>query len=240
MRWEKSVRLSLSDQAYELIKNDIITCALEPGQQIAQQQLGERYQLGVTPIREALQRLAQEGFVQAIPRFGYIVTPITLSDVHEIFELRAILESAAARLAALQGTDAQLQQFGDAADFTYVYKDQQSYTDFLARNAEFHRSLALLAGNRRLADQIARLLDELTRVFHLGLDLRDSAEEMRNEHLDLVKALSNREPDQAEQIVRDQVARSQQRVVEALTARLSGRGSQALRQAVQVEHSGSS
>jgi DNA-binding GntR family transcriptional regulator len=226
---------SLSEQAYEIIKSEIITCTLEPGQQIAQQQLVERYQLGVTPIREALQRLALEGFVQPIPRFGYIVSPVTFSDVHEIFELRSVLESAAARLAALRGTDKQLEELSSAASFTYVYRDPQSYSDFLALNADFHRALALIAGNRRLADQISKVVDELMRVFHLGLDLRDSAEEMRDEHLALASALCDRDPDRAEQIVQSQIARSLQRVLEALTERLVGDSSTALRHAVQVE-----
>jgi len=238
MPWPMTEKLSLTDQAYRVIKGEIITCALEPGKQIAQQQLAERYQLGLTPVREALQRLAMEGFVQAIPRVGYVVSPITFSDLHEIFELRAIFESAAARLAAVRGTDKQLADFSQAADFTYVYRDTQSYSDFLARNAGFHRALGILAGNGRLADQIARVLDELTRVFHLGLDLRDSAEEMRDEHLALVKALCDRDPLRAEHIVHSQIERSRQRVLEALMDRLLSGSSRALGRTVQVELAG--
>jgi DNA-binding GntR family transcriptional regulator len=214
------MRVSLSDRAYDIVKSDILTCALEPGEQVAQQQLAEKYQLGLTPIREALQRLAQEGFVQPIPRFGYVVSPITFSDVQEIYELRSILESAAVRLAVARGTEQQLAEVARIADFTYVYQNRESYTYFLARNTDFHRSVAALAGNRRLADQILKLLDEMTRIFHLGLDLRDSATEMREEHLNLVKALCARDPCRAEQVVRSQIARSQQRVLEALTHRL--------------------
>lgn len=232
------MRPSISDQAYEIIKTEIITCALKPGEQIVQQQLVEKYQLGTTPIREALQRLAQQGFVQPIPRFGYIVSPITFSDVHEIYELRSILESAAVRLAAIRGTEQQLEEIVRAADFTYIYKDRQSYSDFLAHNFDFHRSVAVLTGNRRLIDQISSLLDEMTRIFHLGLDLRDSADEMRDEHLALAKALLNRDPDRAERLVQSQIARSQERVLEALTRRIGNSPSGALRQAVQVEPTG--
>jgi DNA-binding GntR family transcriptional regulator len=127
---------SLTDQVYDTIKKDILTCTLQPGQQIAQPQLAEKYQAGTTPVREALHRLAREGLVQPIPRFGYIVTPITLSDVNEIFELRTIVEAASARLAAYEGRrssepDCQL------ADYTCVYQDRSSYSDFLAHNTDF-------------------------------------------------------------------------------------------------------
>jgi DNA-binding GntR family transcriptional regulator len=208
--------MSLSDRAYDIIKREIITCVLAPGEQIVQAQLAERYGIGTTPVREALQRLAQEGFVRSVPRFGYVVTPVTLSDLQEIYELRAILEAAAVCLAAVQATDGQLEQIRQQADFTYVYRDVPSYTAFLEHNAHFHRSVASLAGNQRLVDHISRLLDELMRVFHLGLDLRDSAEEMRSEHVALAEALIARDARRAEELMRRQIGRSQQRVVEAL------------------------
>jgi DNA-binding GntR family transcriptional regulator len=227
----------LSDEAYELIKDEIITCTLEPGQQIAQNQFVERYQLGLTPIREALQRLATEGFVTPIPRFGYVVAPITFSDIYEMYELRSILELATVGLAAVRATDNQLKEISRAADFAYTFGDSRSYSNFLALNTAFHHSIAVASGNRRLADQIAKVLDELTRVFHLGLDLRDSAEEMRDEHLALAKALCDRAPDRAEQIVQSQIARSQQRVLQALTERLASGSSRMLGNVVEVEPS---
>ena len=226
---------SLADKAYSIAKSEILTCALEPGQQIVQSKLAERYHIGLTPIREALQRLALEGYVQPIPRFGYIVSPVTISDVHEIYELRSIVESAAVRLAAMRGSQEQLSEILASADFTYVYKDRQSYVEFLARNVDFHRSIAVAAGNQRLVDLVSRLLEELTRVFHLGLHLRDSAEEMRGEHLALAQALHDRDPDRAEQIIQRQNETSQIRVLEALTRRAGGSFSSSLSSTVQVK-----
>jgi DNA-binding GntR family transcriptional regulator len=225
---------SLTDQVYEMLKKDIITCVLQPGQQIAQPELAERYQAGLTPIRDALHRLAQEGLVQPIPRFGYIVAPITFSDVTEIYELRSILESAAARLAALRAPKEQLDQIVELADCIHVYQDHASYLRFLASNTQFHRAVAVAAGNQRLVDSITRLLDELTRVFHLGLETRDSAEEERAEHKVLAEVLARRDPDEAQRIVQAQIAHSQQRVLDALMPETGGRFN-ALSQTVQIK-----
>ena len=214
----------LSEQAYEIIKNDILTCVLEPGKQIAQSQLAERYQVGTTPIREALQRLAQEGFVQTIPRFGYTISYVTLSDVHEIFELRAILEPAAARLAATRATDERLTEIARMADFYYAYGDESNNPKAHVHNADFHRAIAAEAGNGRLLDQIDQVLDEMTRIFHLGLDLGNYAGEMHQEHLALVKALQNHDPNRAERLMKDQIVQSRQRVLEILTNRLGSLG----------------
>lgn len=207
---------SLAGQVYEIIKKDIITCAYKPGQQIAQQQLADRYSVGVTPVREALQKLTREGLIQPIPRYGYLVTNITVADVAEVFELRAILETAAARLAAVRANAEQLDHLSELADSTYVFKVKESYADFLGHNREFHVAVARASGNRRLVSAVAQVMDEMTRMFHLGLDVKDSAEEMRNEHQELVEMLRKKDPEGAEQVVLAQINRSQGRIFEAL------------------------
>ncbi len=207
----------LADQVYSTLKEEIISCAWMPGQQINQAQLAEKYSSGLTPVREALQRLVQEGYVQAIPRFGYIVSPVTISDVREIYELRHVLESAAVRLAILRASDLQLNQLSEEVHFTYRHGDRDSYHQFLIKNAAFHDRIASFSQNSRLMANIHKTLEELRRVFHLGLDLRDSAEEMYHEHLELVKAMTARDVSLAERIVRDQIFRSEERVLEALT-----------------------
>ena len=92
----KIPRNMLSETAYDLIKNDIVTCAFDPGQFIAQAELAEKYAVGMT-VREALRRLAQEGFVARF-RMGYIVSQITPRDT-----CRAGTAGAGGRLAAPGG-----------------------------------------------------------------------------------------------------------------------------------------
>ena len=210
------MRQSLTQKAYSLIKDEIMTCTLEPGQQIAQPQLAERYKLSLTPVHDALQRLSQEGFLQAIPRFGYVVTPISVMDVHEIFDLRALLEPEAARLAAIHGTKEAFARIQKAAEFSYIPGDRRSITQFVGRNAEFHRSIADVAGNRRLAEAIYRMLDELTRIFYLGLNMREMTREVFDEHHRIAMAISKQDPDESEQTSRDEVLRSRDRILDAL------------------------
>lgn len=210
--------MSLADRAYELIRKDILRCDLQPGQSIVQAVLADKYGVGMTPVREALQRLAHEGLVQPVPRAGYTVSHITLSSVRELFELRNILETAAVRMAVARASDEQLRQVSENASFTYVYTDKEDYDRFLARNQEFHCSIAVLGGNQRLVETLSETLDGLNRVFHLGLEVRDSAEEMRAEHVALAKALVERDEERASAIVSNQIARSIQRVMDALTS----------------------
>ncbi|NPV78411.1 MAG: GntR family transcriptional regulator [Anaerolineae bacterium] len=208
--------MNLSRKAYNLIREEIITCILSPGQQINQGEIAKKLQMGITPVREALTRLAHEGLVTVLPRYGYLVSPITLTDLNELFEYRVILETAAVKMAAQKASDQQILALLAMADFTYHYKEIQDHTKFLNRNAQFHSAVATLANNRRLSESLSSVLDELTRFFHIGLNLRDSADEMRTEHMDLARALQERDESKAEDIVRRQIDRSRQRIIEAL------------------------
>ena len=211
---------SFAGQAYAIIKKDILTCVLDPGSKIAQPELVKRYDFGITPIREALKRLEQEGLVKSMPRFGYLISPITIQDVEEIFEQRMILEKSAVQMAIECASDEQLASIMQHANFTYIYKDRETYLIFLEQNISFHRAIALAAGNRRLADILTIVLGEMTRPFNLGLDLRDSAEEMRREHIAIATTLVHRDVEAAEQTITAQITRSRERVVEMLNKRL--------------------
>ena len=213
------MRATLANKAYEQIKSDIITCTYEPGQQIAQPQLVEKYQIGITPVREALQRLAQEGFLQPIPRFGYVVTSISIPDVYQIYELRAILEPAAAYIAAKIAAQEDLEHLLKNADFSYIPGDRQSIIDFVKNNAKFHLSVAKATGNRRLVEAISKLLDEMARIFHLGLNFREMSQEVRAEHLAIATAIYQRDPAKAEQTSREEIASSRERILDVLRNR---------------------
>jgi DNA-binding GntR family transcriptional regulator len=215
--------LSLAEKAYSVIKKDILTCVLDPGSQIAQSQLVERYEFGVTPIRESLKRLEQEGFVRPIPRFGYIICPITINDIEDVYGVRMILETSAVKLAIQRASDEQLAKLQTKANFTYTFKDRESYLQFLEHNISFHVSIAMASGNRKLADLLSKVLNEMTRIFNLGLDLRDSAQEMTREHILLADALAGRALEKAIQIITDQIVLSRQRVMEEMTQRLGQR-----------------
>jgi DNA-binding GntR family transcriptional regulator len=211
---------SLAEKAYSVIKKDILTCQLYPGSQIAQSQLVERYEFGVTPIREALKRLENEDYVRSIPRFGYIINPITIRDIEDIYGLRLILETSSVRLAIQRASDEELARLEEAVDFTYTFKDRETYLEFLQHNINFHVSIAMASGNRKLAEMLSSVLTEMTQIFNLGLDLRDSAQEMRHEHQALVDALIARDLENAVQIITDQIHLSRQRVMEEFSERL--------------------
>jgi DNA-binding GntR family transcriptional regulator len=218
---------SLARRAYEALKQDILTCVLAPGAQIYEGELAARYGMSKTPVREALNLLGQEGLVQVLPRRGYLVAPVTLRDVQEVFQLRLLLETAAAELAAEHITEEGLRQLNALVAVRYTYRDRASYARFLRANREFHVAVAQASGNGRLAAFVGKLLEDMERILHLGLDLRDSADEMAGEHAELVDALLRGDGVLARRVVTEQLQSSRKRVLEALVA--AGGGADGIR-----------
>jgi DNA-binding GntR family transcriptional regulator len=206
----------LTDRAYERIKHDIIGCLIAPGTEISEAQLCAQYKLGKAPVRMALSRLAHDGLVRAIPRRGYIVTAVTLKDIQDVFELRLMLEPAAARMAAGRVDGQRLRMLDEVCRAGYQPGDAKSISRFLEANKAFHVALAQAAGNVRLANAIEQLLDEMTRLLHLGLGLRNRSQEMQHEHRALVKALTRGDGATAERICREQIEAARSMVLSAI------------------------
>jgi DNA-binding GntR family transcriptional regulator len=207
---------SLSDGAYAAIRRDILTCVLAPGEAISEATLCERYDLGKAPVRAALSRLRQEGLVSASPRRSYMVAPITLRDVQELYALRLILESASARLAAGKIDSGRLEKLDAICRRGYTPGDPASTLRFLEANRAFHLQVAESGGNQRFVRLLGQVLDETTRVMHVGLGLRNRSAEMQHEHHALLEALRRNDGEAAAQIAESQVAASRDMVLSGL------------------------
>ncbi|HUP95110.1 MAG TPA: GntR family transcriptional regulator [Burkholderiales bacterium] len=210
----------LTERAYERLRRDIISCAIAPGSEISEAQLASQYKLGKAAVRVALTKLGHDGLVRAIPRRGYMVMPVTLQDIHDVFELRLMLEPAAARMAAGKVSTQQLKLYDEVCRTGYQPGDAKSTGRFLEANKAFHVTIAQATGNARLADAIELLLDEMTRLLHLGLGVRKGALIANYEHKGLVKALARGDGETAERICREQIEASRNMVLSAvLTSR---------------------
>lgn len=206
----------LTDRAYERIKHDIICCILPPGTEVSEAQLCAQYKLGKAPVRMALTRLAHDGLVRAIPRRGYMVTAVTLKDIQDVFELRLMLEPAAARMAAGRVNTQRLRTLDEACRAGYHPGDAKSISRFIDATKAFHVAIAQATGNLRLARAIEELLDEMTRLLHLGLGLRNRSQEMQHEQRALVKALLRGDGATAERLSREQIEATRNMVLSAI------------------------
>ena len=209
---------NLNETAYRAIKGDIIACVLQPGEEISEGVLVARYGFSKAPIRSALVRLRQEGLIVSRGRQGNIVSPVTLRDVQEVFQLRLLLEVAAARLAAGRVDPERIRELNRVVHAGFSPGEPSSEAAYLEANREFHRYVAEAAGNQRLAALLVDLMEQHERIVHLGLALQSRGHEFVHFHDNLVNALVDGDADLAAKLTERALRGGQQKVLEALLA----------------------
>lgn len=213
---ETAERQTAAEAVYRALRRDLITLRHPPGASLTELKLAARYGTSRVPVREACRRLQQEGLLVGRPYRGYSVTPISLKEISDCFDLRELLECHALELTARRASASSLAGLTPLAAAAYTFHDWQSYTAFLERNLDFHLRLAALARNDRLLAVLRDLLATMQRFFFLGLDLGDYGAEMRSEHEELLALLEQGQTAAAVDCLRGQIRSSRDRILRAL------------------------
>jgi len=201
----------LSEKAYRLIKEKIITLELPPSELIDEPALMEELGLGRTPIREALLQLESESLVTILPRRGLLVAGIKVTDLQQIFEVRMVLESFCARLAAQRITEEQM------AEMEAILQDLERVPDGDARalmdvDERVHTLMYQAAGNEFLADVLNRLYFLSLRLWYLALDRLGDVRAAIEQHRDSFEALRARDGARAEAFIQQHMVEFQRKI----------------------------
>lgn len=188
-------RKSLREHAYGVIRARIVGLELAPGTRLVERDLADELQVSRIPLREAFQRLQQDGLVVTIPHQGTIVAPFTVDDVRDLFDVRESLEVLAARLAAERAGQDGLDALAVQLDTARQATNRNDKPAIAAANARFHAIVVELAANP-LLETILRPLEARTQwLFHLTKD-RDPGVQC-HEHEELLAAIAAHDPDRA-------------------------------------------
>lgn len=185
---------------YVALRNAIISCELRPGDSISEQTLADRYHTSRTPIREACNLLHMEGLLDAIPHKGFFVPEMTLQKVQDLYQVRLIVESACAEIAAKQITQTELEELESCAFPKVKGKQKEQLLDYIERNKRFHLVIAKATGNMNLAELVGRLHDQATRVEYLQVTREvelSAGRDTSPDHGEILKAIKSRNPDEA-------------------------------------------
>ena len=134
----RAKKMSLTETAYGALRERVLSGALRPGAEFSELELADQLSMSKTPVREALGRLVAEGLIEAFPRRGYRVTPVTVKDINDLFAIRAMTEGTAASMAALNLTPADLDRLEMLADARYDPSQGESVQSFVKANRHFH------------------------------------------------------------------------------------------------------
>lgn len=191
--------LPQGQDAYQRIIADIRTGALRPGERVTETDLAARLGISRTPVREALRQLESDGLVCHTPRIGTTIRQLDYAEISELYDMRAVLESTAARFAARAASDVELDELqaihaamlsADTADALYRH------------NQQFHNALHDAARNRFLVRSVAAIQKTLLILGPSTLQEDERAEAALNEHGAVLKALAERDAEAAEAAMR--------------------------------------
>ncbi len=174
-----------------------------PGEiRLDERQLGQELGVSRTPIREALGFLEQEGLVRSIPRRGVFVVRKTKAEVIEMTMVWAALESLAARMAATSATDAQIEAL--RALFADHERDPAAHLhEYSQANMEFHKAIIRLGGVALMTQLTDTIFIHMRAVRAVTMKQDDRARRGMADHLAIIDALSARDADRAERLVRE-------------------------------------
>lgn len=207
----------LNDRAYERLRADIISCRLAPGQLLSERKLAAELGLGIAAVRVALTRLAQLGLVQAIPRRGYQVLPLTSKSIDDLFDFWAVIGPELVGRAAL-GTDADVERAVQYARSLAEMSFEQSASSDAALEAvevggRLFEHLARMADNSYLRDAHHRVIGEAMRLWTLVVhaELQETGHRVPNFSA-CIDALERRDRQALVAWMRTHVDRSHERV----------------------------
>lgn len=183
------------DRVHRLLKSWLMECEFVPGQLLAEVDLARRCDTSRTPVREACNRLVQEGWIFSLRNRGYQVTPVSIKELLATYEYRKLLECFTAEKAAQFATREKLAQL---RDIVALEDDKTADVGMVIEASDaFHLAIAEIAGNRHVTAQLKLTLEYVYRMDRL------SAQKERSwiPHGEILAALEARRPSEARQVM---------------------------------------
>jgi DNA-binding GntR family transcriptional regulator len=206
----------LRQSVYEAILDMIIERTLRPGQHLVENELAVMLGVSRQPVREALQWLKNDGWVDLRPGHGAFVHAPTVAEADQLLAVRALLETESARLAALHATDVEIKHLRELCEQGVAALKADEMANMVALNADLHTAVAQYSGNRVLVE-LAAQVDRRVRWYYTPI-ARSRGELSWEEHIALIDAIEARDADRAAQIMREHTEHTRRAYLERTAA----------------------
>ncbi len=197
--------ISKREFIYREIKEQILSLKARPDTVLKEEDVALVYGVSRTPVHEALQQLKQEGFLDQVKKVGYVIKPLSISDLQEIIQIRSVLEGYAARLTT-ENQDgkifARLQKINEKAR---VYLKNNDLTNFFRNSSDFHGVIYQGSKNQRLKNLIDSLRDSFLRYRRILLKIPEMPEVQIKDHEEMLAAMTPGNEAGVEKLVRDHI-----------------------------------
>ena len=194
--------LTLREKILETIRDAILKGTLQPGERVSEPELAERFGISRTPIREAFRQLESEGYLQVIPRKGAVVASLSERDIEEFYAIKSILEGYAARMAAENLTEKDIERLESINEKLQQIAEEGDVKNFFRVHNEFHELFIKAAGNEKLGELISQLVMKFNRLRLSSLSQPGRMEISVQEHKKIINAFKQHDGEQADNLVR--------------------------------------
>lgn len=210
----KTPHVSRADEVYEQLKRDIAEFNLVPGDRFTENELCERLGVSRTPVRQALFRLQQEGYVEVLFRSGWRVLPFDFDQFEQLYDLRMVLETTAVH--RLCADDRRVDRnLLDRLNAIWLVPAAERSTDAVhvaEWDEEFHCALVAAAGNAEMARVHREVTERIRIIRRLDFTKQARIAATYDEHAKILKAIQRKRGDQAAMLLRAHIETSQAEV----------------------------
>jgi DNA-binding GntR family transcriptional regulator len=194
--------ITKEESAYSAIRGAIIAGELVPGQAVSIRDLAKRFDLGRTPITDAMKHLALEGWLETAAGVGTRVASLNISDRYEYMQVRGALEALSVRLCAQQAQAETLLDFEHCMAVEQLAIESGDLVRAIDADIGFHRLCAQRSGNHFLNQHYGRLLSQDELVFFRNITNAEIRLQSHRQHEEIVRCIRSGDPDAAEQASR--------------------------------------
>lgn len=196
------------EQVYAIVKEQIVTLQLRPGQLLMVQQLAQELGFSRTPVREALVRLMDEFLIVEADGNKFRVAEISWKWIQDIYQARMILEGAAIDHAARNATPEQITKLEEILTRMEEAHTAMNYASYFEADCVFHKTIVSICGNSILDNWVEKTSDHQQRIRYCTMGLSAEMEKSLAEHSEMVRCIRQKDPAMACEISRRHLERA--------------------------------
>lgn len=209
---KKAVPRSVVDRVHKELRSMAVTFRFLPGERLNEAILAKELGVSRTPLREALNRLATEGFLTFSANHGFFRKPLDVKEVFDLYEFRMQLEISAVKMAVERASEEQLDEIEKFTEESAREVPTRTTDDLVTLDEQFHEMLMRLTGNMEMLNSLRNVNARIQ--FVRWLDMTGRRSETQSQHKDIVRALRKRDRVESERLITDHIAHRLDQIIE--------------------------
>ena len=209
---------SLEERVFETLEDEILSGKLKSGEALTELSLSDRLGVSRTPIRGALQRLADEGIVDMLPNRGAVVVGVTERDLVDIYKIRMRLEGLSAAIAAERMSEADKKRLADSVELSEFYMKKDDAEHLKELDTEFHSIIYAATGSRMLSKMLSNMHKSIKSYRKMSLSVGGRHEKSIEEHRDVLNAILVGNSAEADRLMSEHISAALDNILKSLNA----------------------